>query len=313
MGFKQSPQKFNAAINSVEIGKGDKKVVLGGERVLPFYTFDEAIENSPKVGVEVSDLGLEGATQGLIDYYGGATDVVTIAKKASQMPGADFICLKFDGADPNGENRSIEECVELAKAVSKEVDLPIVIAGCNNTDKDASLFEKTAEALQDKNILVFAAKEENYKTVGASAGLAFKQKVGAESSVDINLAKQLNVLMSQLGVDTKSVVMNIGSATAGYGFEYVSSTLDRVKMAALSQNDTALQMPIISPVASETWFSKESIVSEEDMPEWGSQDERGVDLEVVTAVACLASGSNAVILKHPKSVATVATLISELM
>lgn len=313
MAFKQASQKFNAAINTVEIGSGEKKVVLGGEKVLPFYTFDEEIVNSPKVGVEISDLGLEGASKGIVDYYGGATEISAIAAKAGEMPGADFICLRFEGADPNGVNKSVEECVETAKAVSEACDLPLVVAGCDNVEKDAQILEKVAEVLQGKNILVLSAKEENYKKVAASAGMAYKQKVAAESSVDINLAKQLNVLMTQLGSDPKNIVMNLGSATVGYGFEYVSSTMDRVKMAALSQNDTALQMPIITPVASETWSAKESIMPEEDMPEWGSQEDRGIDMEVVTAVACLASGSNAVILKHPKSVATVSKLIKELM
>ena len=161
--------------------------------------------------------------------------------------------------------------------------------------------------------MILAAKEENYKTIGASAGLAYKQIVGAESAVDINLAKQLNVLLTQLGVDGKSVVMNVGSAAAGYGFEYVVSTMDRIKAAAMSQGDATLQMPIITPVASEVWGVKEAMASEEDMPEWGCQEARGVDMEIETAAAVLASGSNAVILKHPESVKTIKTLITELV
>ena len=256
---------------------------------------------------------MEGASKGIQDYYGGTSDISEITKKATQMEGADFICLRFEGADPNGENKSVEDCVAVAKAVSESTDLPIVIAGCDNVEKDAQILDKVSEALVGKNILALSAKEENYKTVVGSAGMAYKQKVAAESSVDINLAKQLNVLITQLGGDPKSIVMNLGSAAAGYGFEYVSSTMDRVKMAALSQNDTALQMPIITPVASETWSAKESIMPEADMPEWGSQEDRGIDMEVVTAVACLASGSNAVIMKHPEAVATVSKLIKELM
>jgi acetyl-CoA decarbonylase/synthase complex subunit delta len=127
--------------------------------------------------------------------------------------------------------------------------------------------------------------------------MAYGQKVGAESSVDITLAKQLNVLMTQLGVPATSMVMNLGAAAAGYGFEYVSSTMDRVRSAALEQNDTMLQMPVVTPVSFETWTVKESIMSEEDMPEWGSQEKRAVHMEIVTAAACLASGSDAVILR----------------
>ena len=158
-----------------------------------------------------------------------------------------------------------------------------------------------------------SAREENYKAVAAAAGLAYGQKVGAESAVDINLAKQLNVLIGQLGVDPANVVMNVGSAAAGYGFEYVVSTMDRVKAAALSQGDAQLQMPIITPVADEAWNVKEAMASEADMPEWGSQEERGIDMEIETAAAVLASGSNAVILKHPASVAVISKLIKELV
>ena len=107
--------------------------------------------------------------------------------------------------------------------------------------------------------------------------------------------------------------MNIGTAAAGYGFEYVSSTLDRVKAAALAQNDTQLQMPIITPVSTETWNTKEAVVSEEDMPEWGSREERGIEMEITTAVACLAGGSDAVVMAHPKAIASVAKMINALM
>ena len=137
--------------------------------------------------------------------------------------------------------------------------------------------------------------------------------MGAESAVDINLAKQLNVLITQMGVDGHNVAMNICSAAAGYGFEYVVSTLERVKAAALSQNDTTLQMPIITPVGVETWGVKESTAPESENPGWGDAEERGVDMEVETAAACLAYGSDAVILKHPESIKTISQLVAALM
>ena len=313
MLFTGKSGKFNAAIRTVEIGTGDKAVKLGGENVMPFYTFDAPIENAPKIGVMITDMGLENEPAGIKDYYAGATSFAEIAKKAEEMPGADFVVLRFEGADPNGENRSVEDCVAIAKEVGDAITAPLVIEGCKNVEKDAELFAKVAEALQGKNVLIMSAREENYKAVAAAAGLAYNQKVGAESAVDINLAKQLNVLIGQLGVDQANVVMNVGSAAAGYGFEYVVSTMDRVKSAALSQGDVQLQMPIITPVADEAWNVKEAMASEADMPEWGSQEERGIDMEVETAAAVLASGSNAVILKHPTSVATISKLIKELV
>ena len=313
MPFTGKSGKFNAAIRTVEIGTGDKAVKLGGENVLPFYTFDAPIENAPKIGVLITDMGLENEVAGIKDYYAGATTFAEIAKKAEEMPGADFVVLRFEGADPNGENRSVEDCVAIAKEVGDAITAPLVIEGCKNVEKDAELFSKVAEALQGKNVLILSAREENYKAVAAAAGLAYGQKVGAESAVDINLAKQLNVLIGQLGVDQANVVMNVGSAAAGYGFEYVVSTMDRVKAAALAQGDVQLQMPIMTPVADEAWNVKEAMASEADMPEWGSQEERGLDMEVETAAAVLASGSNAVILKHPTSVATISKLIKALV
>ncbi len=313
MPFTAKSGKFNAKINTVEIGTGDKAIKIGGENVLPFYTFDDAIENAPKVGIEITDGGMENEPECIQARYEGCATVVDMAKKAVTFEGVDFLSLRLEGGDPNGKNRSTEELIQLVKDVADAVDVPLVVCGCKNVEKDAELLDKAAAALEGRNAVILAAKEENYKTIGASAGLAYKQIVGAESAVDINLAKQLNVLLTQLGVDGKSIAMNVGTAAAGYGFEYVVSTMDRIKAAALSQNDNTLQMPIITPVASEVWGVKEAVASEADMPEWGCQEARGIDMEIETATAVLASGSNAVILRHPESVKTIKTLITELV
>ena len=270
-------------------------------------------ENCPKIGVEISDMGLEGVSEGIKAYYEGATTMADIAKKAAAMEGADFVALILEGGDPNGVNKSIDELIAVVKEVADAVDCPLVVEGCKNVEKDAELLPKVAEALQGRNALILSEKEENYKAIGAAAGLAYNQIVGAESAVDINLAKQLNVVTTQLGVDAKKIVMNIGSAAAGYGYEYVVSTMDRIKGAALGQNDNMLQMPIITPVSAETWAVKEATASEADMPEWGSADERGIDMEVMTAAADLAAGSDAVILRHPESIKTISKMIKALV
>ena len=314
MSFVPKKQTYNAHINEVVLGVGDKAVTIGGQNVLAFHTFDGEIANAPKIGVELTDAGMAMCTMpGEQKFYEGCATVADMAKRAAEMEGASFICLHLEGADPNGENKSVDECVELAKSVADATDMPLVIMGCKNIEKDTELFNKIAEALAGKNILVLSARDENYKAIGAGAGLAYGQKVGAESAVDINLAKQLNTVMTQLGVSAQSIVMNIGSAAAGYGFEYVASTLDRVKDAALGQSDAMLQMPIITPVSADTWGVKESIMPEADMPEWGSQEERGIEMEIVTAAAVLASGSDAVIMRHPEAIRTIAAMIGELV
>ena len=261
MPFAKKPQVFSAKINELTLGTGDKATVLGGQNVFNLYSFDAPIANRPKIGIDVSD-DPEQPSEGLKAFYAGCNTLAERAKKAAELPEVDFVCIRFDLADPNGENKSIEDCVSDAKAVAGVVDKPLVVAGCKNSEKDADLFAKISEALQGKNILVLSAKEENYK---------------------------------------------------GYGFEYVVSTLERVKAAALSQNDATLQMPIITPVGVETWGVKEATAPESDVPEWGCQEERGIDMEVETAAACLAYGSDAVILRHPVSIQTTAQLIAALM
>ena len=314
MSFVPKTHTYNAHINEVVLGVGDKAVAIGGQNVLAFHTFDGEIANAPKIGVELTDAGMAMCTMpGEQKFYEGCATVADMAKRAAEMEGASFICLHLEGADPNGENKSVDECVELAKSVADATDMPLVVMGCKNIEKDTELFNKIAEALAGKNILVLSARDENYKAIGAGAGLAYGQKVGAESAVDINLAKQLNTVMTQLGVNAQSIVMNIGSAAAGYGFEYVASTLDRVKDAALGQSDAMLQMPIITPVSADTWGVKESIMPETDMPEWGSQEERGIEMEIVTAAAVLASGSDAVIMRHPEAIRTIAAMIGALV
>ena len=314
MAFNPKKQAYNASINAVTLGTGEKSIVVGGENVLPFYTFDAPIANSPKIAIEINDKGMASLqTAGMKAAFEGCATVADMAKKAEEIEGVSAVCLHFESADPNGENMPVEDCVAMAKAVADATALPIIVMGCKNIEKDSEIFSKVSEALQGKNILVLAAREENYKTVGASAGMAYNQKVGAESAVDINLAKQLNVLIGQLGVPAQSVLMNLGSSCAGYGYEYLSSTLDRVKAAALAQNDAQLQMPIVTPISTETWNVKEAMLSEEEAPEWGDVEERGIEMEITTAAACLTSGTDVVIMKHPAAIKTIAQFIDSLM
>ena len=313
MSFEPKTGAFSGKINAVTLGTGDKAIVLGGQNVLPFYTFDAAIENAPKIGVEISDTADQWDVPGLVDFYAGCTTMAERAKKAETMEGADFIALNFESADPNGADRAVADCVADAKAVAEAVTMPIVVMGCKHLEKDAELFSAIAEALAGKNVVFMSAKNENYKTVGAAVALANGQKVGAETADDINLAKQLNIQLKSLGVAPEAIVMNIGTAAVGYGYEYVASTLDRIRDAALKQSDADLQMPIIAPVSTDTWGVKESCASEEDEPAWGSREERGIDMEISTAAANLTGGADAVIMRHPAAVATIKQFINELV
>ena len=313
MSFAPKTAPFSGKINAVTLGTGDEAIVIGGQNVLPFYTFDAPIENAPKVGVEISDAAASWDVAGIVDFYAGCATMADYAAKAQTMEGCDFIALNFESADPNGANRSTADCVADAKAVAAVVTKPIVVMGCKNVEKDAELLPALAEALAGKNALFMAAKNENYKTVGASVALANGQKVGAETADDINLAKQLNIMLKGLNVPAQAIVMNIGTAAVGYGYEYVASTLDRIRDAALKQSDADLQMPILAPVSTDTWGVKESTATEEDVPEWGCREERGIHMEISTAAANLVGGADAVILRHPAAVAAVKKFIAELV
>ena len=314
MSFVPKTQPYSGKINAVTMGTGDKAIVIGGQNVLPFYTFDAPIENAPKIGVEITDNAAQWTAPGLKEFYADCVTMADFAKKAETMEGVDFITLCFESADPNGENRSVEDCVADAKAVADVVSLPIMIMGCKNLEKDAELFSKISEALQGKNIVCMSAKQENCKTVGASVVLAYGQKVGAETADDINLAKQLNIMLKKdANVPADSIVMNIGCAAVGYGYEYVASTLDRVRLAALAQADADLQMPIVATVSADTWAVKESTATEEDEPTWGSQEERAINMEISTAAANLTGGADAIIMRHPAAIATVKKFITELV
>ena len=313
MSFTPKTGAFSGKINTVTLGTGDKAIVIGGQNVLPFYTFDAPIENAPKIGVEISDAAAEWTAPGLVELYAGCNTMAERAKKAETIEGVDFLCLCFESADPNGADRPVEECVADAKAVAECCTLPIVVMGCKNLEKDGELFAKISEALQGKNILVMSAKNENYKTVGASVALAYGQKVGAETADDINLAKQLNIMLKGLSIAPESIVMNIGCAAVGYGYEYVASTFDRVRAAALAQSDADLQMPIVATVSADTWAVKESTASEADEPAWGCAEERAIDMEVATAAANLTGGADAVIMRHPAAIATIKKFITELV
>ena len=313
MSFAPKTAPFSGKINAVTLGTGDEAIVIGGQNVLPFYTFDAPIEHAPKVGVEISDTAASWDVAGIVDFYAGCATMADYAAKAQTMEGCDFIALNFESADPNGANRSTADCVADAKAVAAVVTKPIVVMGCKNVEKDAELLPALAEALAGKNALFMAAKNENYKTVGASVALANGQKVGAETADDINLAKQLNIMLKGLNVPAQAIVMNIGTAAVGYGYEYVASTLDRIRDAALKQSDADLQMPILAPVSTDTWGVKESTATEEDVPEWGCREERGIHMEISTAAANLIGGADAVILRHPAAVAAVKKFIAELV
>lgn len=313
MPFTAKVGGYSGRIHPVTVGTGENAIVLGGNNVLPFYSFDGAVDHPPKIGVEISDAAGSWDWPGLVDFYAGCTTMAQRAVRAAALENADFLCLRFERADPNGEDRSVEDCVADAVCAADAVTKPLVILGCDSMEKDGKLFAALAEALRGKNVLIMSAKSEDYKAVGAAVALACGQKLGAQTADDINLAKQLNIMLKALNVDPGAIVMDIGTTAVGYGFEYAASTLDRVRLAALAQGDTDLQMPILAAVSTDTWTVKESTATEADESAWGDREERAISMEIATAAADLTGGADAVVLRHPASVAAIGAFIQSLV
>lgn len=310
MAYKKPAQRFGGQINEVTIGS---ELKIGGESILPFYGFDGDTGHRPAVGMEIWDIYPKNWPDSLKDAFGNAAeDPVKWALHCESNFNPDFLCIRLMGANPDGGDKSPEECANLVKELSEKVKLPLVIAGCDSAEKNGKIFTKIAEAVSDKRYVFLSAVEANYKEVGASAGMAYGNIVAAESSVDLNLAKQLNILINQLGVKYENLVMDPGCSAVGYGFEYVVTTMDRIRLAALDQRDATLQLPMILPVSFEAWKVKESVAAEEDVPEWGSQEDRGVAMEISTAAGVLGAGADAVILAHPRSVEVIKEFLGQI-
>ena len=310
MPYKKAELKFSGKINVCEIGAGDAAISIGGEKTLLFLG-DEGFK--PAVGIAITDEPDDWSDCFTTIFGDDLKKPAAWAKAAVEKSGADFLLLKLASADPNGADNAIANCVATAVAVEAAISVPLVVEGCKNAEKDEKLLEEVAKALEGKNVVLMSAVEDNYKTIGAAGGMAYGQKVCAESAVDINLAKQLNILLTQLGVKSKDLLMDVGSAAAGYGFEYVASTMDRIRLAGLGQNDESLQIPIMTNVSDDSWGVKEAVSPIEDTPEWGDQEARGIGMEVSTAASCVVGGSNAIIVRHPESAKTIKSLIAGLI
>ena len=313
MAFQKPVEKNSGKIREVELGTGDSKIVVGGENVLPFYTFDGDMPNKPVVAMQVLDMDPkeEWVDACYAPIAAVAADSVAWAKLAVEK-GADLVCLKLVNIHPDRANTSPEDAAALAKKVADAINVPLIVEGCGHNDKDAAVLPKVAEALEGKAFLILAANEHTYKAVGAAAGLAYGNVVGAESAVDINLAKQLNILLTQLGVKEEKIIMHPGVAAVGYGFEYVYSAMERIRSAAVQQNDKTLQMPFVVPFADDSWRTKEASAPADEMPAWGDVEPRGVMMEVAGAVSLLMAGANIVIVRHPKTVEVVKKTVAEL-
>ncbi|RJQ50801.1 MAG: acetyl-CoA decarbonylase/synthase complex subunit delta [Actinobacteria bacterium] len=312
MGFSPQAEKYSGEIREVVIGAGDAAVTVGGSKVLPFHGFEGEAGQRPIVAMEVLDVTPEEWPEALTSALGDVMgDPVAWAKKCETEFGAEAVCLSLLGTDPNAENRSAEEASQTAKAVSEAIGVPLVVYGSGNVEKDAEVLPAVAEALSGANLVLGPVQEENYKTIAASA-MGYKDVVAGETPIDVNMAKQLNILMTNLGMPEDKILVDPSTGALGYGLDYTYSVMERDRLSALLQGDKVLQMPLINNMAKEVWKSKEAKVSAEEEPAWGDEAERGVLWEVLTGVSLLMAGADILIVRHPRSAETLRKTIEAL-
>jgi acetyl-CoA decarbonylase/synthase complex subunit delta len=312
-------EKWSNQINTVTIGATKdaggtrgSTVTVGGETTLPGLTFEGQVPNRPVVAGLVCDVVPEGWPEALTGALGDVVkSPVDWAKKLVDELNVDLICLRLTGADPNGANRSPADCAATVKEVLGAVSVPLIIWGCGDEDKDNEVMPECSQAAKGENCLLGSATEGNYRTMGA-IGTADGHKLIAEAPVDINIAKQVNILLQDAGFKLEDVVMCQVTAALGYGFDYVYTIFERVRIAGL-KGDKMMALPQIANVGWESWKVKESIADEDVLPGWGKLSERGPRWEAAGAAGYLQAGADILVLAHPEAIQAAQGAIEKMM
>jgi acetyl-CoA decarbonylase/synthase, CODH/ACS complex subunit delta len=312
MAFQVPKINYTGKIKEVSIGSGPNAIKVGGESCYPFHLFEGAMPNPPRVAFEVWDYPPEEWQEWAVEPYKDViNDPVAWAKKSQDTYGAELIALLLKSADPNGMNRDVEQVVATVKNVASAITVPLLVWGCVNDEKDAALLRRVAELCEGKNVAIGPLVEKNYKQVGAMA-IGYNQVVMASTPIDVNLAKQLNILLGNLGVPDERMLIDPTTGGLGYGLEYSYSVMERDRMAALTQEDVKLQYPLVCNMAHEVWKTKETKLKREENPKLGDERKRSVLMEAVTAMSLLVAGADILIMRHPDAITLVRDMIKEL-
>src|SRR5512139_1790850 len=283
MAFTPAKETYSGKVYPVTIGMGNGASTVGGENVLPFHSFEGAAPNRPVIAFEIQDVPPADWPESVKKPYEGVSDdPVKWATFCQNELKARAIALRLVGTHPDRENRSPEDAAKTVKDV----------------------LAAASEAAKDKNCVIGKAQEANYKTIAAAA-MANNHKIIAMSELDINLSKQLNILITQMGFEKERLITDPMCSALGYGLEYTYSVMERIRLAALTQNDTTMQPPMLGDVGMYVWKVKETQAPESDLPLWGAAEERGILWEAVTATSLLLAGAELLIMRHPAAVRAV--------
>jgi len=311
MALEIPKTSYTGKIKEVSLGKGDKAVTVGGESAYPFYLFEGEMPRIPRIAMEVWDCEPDDWPEAALEPFAGVTgDPVAWAKKCVNDYGAEMITLLLQSTDPNGLDRSAEEAAAVVKKVAEAIDVPLIVWGTNNVDKDNDVLRTVAESCPDRSLIIGPVQEGNYKRIGAAA-IGYNHTVVASSPIDINLAKQLNILLGNLGVPDKQIVIDPTVSGIGYGIEYAYSVMERMRMAGLTQHDDKLQSPIFCMLSKEVWKSKEAGLPDNELM-MGDAKKRGIIMEAISAMTLLLAGGDVIMMRHPEAVKLVKEMLADL-
>ncbi len=312
MGFEMVKEKYTGGIKELALGKGDGAVKVGGEGCLPFYQFEGEIGNKPKIAMEVWDMEPpEWPDAARVPFKDVLGDPAAWAKKCITEYGAAMIVLQLKSTDPNEKDASPDDAVKTVKSVLEAISVPLVIWGTANRDKDSEVLKKIAESFEKENLVIGPVEDVNHKAIGAAI-MGFGHTAIPSSPIDINLAKQINILLENLGLGMDKMIIDPTTGGLGYGMEYSYSVIERIKLAAMTFGDDKLQLPIINNLANEVWKSKEAKQPLEEDQILGDPERRAIMMEAVGAVSYLMAGSNILIMRHPEAVRLVRFFIDHL-
>ena len=296
---------------AAEGGTRTTTVTVGGQAAMPFLNFEGQMVHRPVVAIEIQDRKPDDWSPLLMEAWGTVMDDPGEWARAAEKAGADVILLQLSLVDAKGQPNTAESARAAVRQVLKATGLPLIVLGPGQVDADNELLVPVAEEAAGERLVLGVCEEKNYRTIVAAA-LAHNQMVVARTAMDVNLAKQLNILISDMGLPLDRILMDPTSAGVGYGMEYGFSVMERLRLAAL-QGDQMTQLPMIVTVGYEAWRQKESKVGEGVPEAWGGWEERALNWETVTAAALVESGADVVVLRHPESVRRIHTMIGELM
>jgi acetyl-CoA decarbonylase/synthase, CODH/ACS complex subunit delta len=310
-------EQWTTSISTVTIGATKeqggtrgKTVTVGGQTTLPYLNFEGKVPHKPVIAGYIADI-VPDWPDVLKNAIGKEINSpVEWARKCVKEFGVDLIGLSLIGADPSGANKSAADCARVVESVLKAVDVPLIIRGCNDEEKDNEVLQMCSQAARGENCLIGPAKEKNYRTIVAICK-SDNHKIIAEAPVDINIAKQVNILLQDSGFDLNNVVMCQTTAALGYGLDYVYTILERGRITGL-KGDKLMAMPQLCDVGGETWRVKEAVADEDVLPGWGALAKRGPMWESTCAAAYLQAGADILIMAHPAAIATIRTLIQKL-